>query len=223
MPNADKTWNSTQIVQNGLVLPVCQGISFTHLAVMGRISQKQGVAKTGVGHVSRPEHGVSPNIVTGQKTTFKKGGTYAQLSRREAQFHYPATKRGKKITLIICKKKNSYSRLRGALRKTRPNSPPIPPIAAPQIAGRPEPPESPELSTPASNKPRISPDYESSHAILTTRTLRSGHWQLPWELSRAKTGRFQPLASPNPPETTLDRKHSVRKKVWAIPFPRRER
>ncbi len=83
--------------------------------------------------------------------------------------------------------------------------------------------ESPELSTPASNKPRTSPIHESSHAILTTGTIRSGHWHLPWELSKAKTGWFQPLTIPNPPETRPDSRTLNRKKVWAIPSSRRER
>ncbi len=130
-----------------------------------------------------------------------------------------------KITLIISKKKNSYSRPPGGPSKntSKQPSPFTGPMAAPQRRAFLNTPESPELSTPASNKPRTSPDHESSHAILTTSNIRSGHWHLPWELSRPETGWFQPLTSPNPPETTPDGNHSRGKKVWAIPSPRRER
>src|SRR5712692_4151011 len=50
-------------------------ISFTLLAVMGRILQKQGVAKTRTGQASRPKRGKSLIIPTRQEMIFQNGGT----------------------------------------------------------------------------------------------------------------------------------------------------
>src|SRR5712692_396813 len=72
-------------------------------------------------------------------------------------------------------------------------------------------------------KPRISPDKESSHAILASGTCRSGSCHLPWELSKPETVPFQPQTSQNPPNPYSDRRLLCGKIVWAIASSRRER
>ncbi len=48
-------------------------INFTYLAVVGRISRKQGVAKTRDKRIMRPESGKSPIFMPDRKRLLKRG------------------------------------------------------------------------------------------------------------------------------------------------------
>ncbi len=89
--------------------------------------------------------------------------------------HYQASNR-EKITLIV-PKKEIFILGRGASENT--SKQPTHTLWANSRstrAGRPEHPGKALNSAPANNKPRRSPDHESSQAILITATSPSGHW-----------------------------------------------
>src|SRR5712692_6663350 len=114
--------------------------------------------------------------------------------------------------------KNIISRPRGALGKHSPvqqtpntvdpdNGPRAQPTKERTCMNRPRITSTRHLGT----SPRLSPDHESSHRILTTRTCRSGPWQLHREFP-TRHGQVPAPDQPKSPKTSADRNPSRRKK-----------